>query len=113
MFLSQVTSACHYLHSKHIVHGALQAEYVNVVSPDLVSWPLLRQSLMKQNDYKIFETISGLKINCSKTEGMWISSLSNHKAKPFDIKWPYEPIKSFGEYFTDNQKLLKEENFIQ
>ncbi|XP_068675220.1 uncharacterized protein [Montipora foliosa] len=36
MFLSQVTSACHYLHSKHIVHGALRAEYVNVVSPDLV-----------------------------------------------------------------------------
>ena len=82
MFLSQVTSACHYLHSKHIVHGALRAEYVNVVSPDLVSWPLLRQSLIEQNDYKIFETILGLKINCPKTEGMWINSLRNHNQNP-------------------------------
>ena len=43
-----------------------------------------------------FEIISGLKINCSKTEGMWIGSLRNHKAKPFGIKWPDEPIKAKG-----------------
>ena len=60
-----------------------------------------------------FEIISGLKFNCSKTEGMWIGTLRNHKAKPFGIKWPDEPIKALGVYFTYNQKLLKEKNFIE
>ena len=32
-----------------------------------------------------FEIITGLKINCSKTEGTWIGSLRNHKAKAFGI----------------------------
>lgn len=36
MFLSQVASALHYLHTKHIVHGDLRAEYVNVVAQDKV-----------------------------------------------------------------------------
>ena len=43
-----------------------------------------------------FEIISGLKINCSKTEGMWIGSLRDHKAKPFGIKWLDEPKKTLG-----------------
>ena len=36
-FLSQVTSALHFLHSNHIVHGDLRAEYVNVIAPNKVS----------------------------------------------------------------------------
>ena len=56
----------------------------------------------------LFEIISGLKINISKTEGMWLASLRNDKAKPFDVKWPDEPIKALGVYFTYNQKLLRE-----
>ena len=59
-----------------------------------------------------FEILSGLKINCSKTEGMWIGSKRHYKEKPFGIKWPDEPIKALGVYFTYNQKLLKEKNFI-
>ena len=38
-FLSQVASALHYLHTKHIVHGDLRAMYVTVVSPDKVIKP--------------------------------------------------------------------------
>ena len=44
---------------------------------------------------------------------MWIGSLQNHKAKPFGIKWPDEPKKALGVYFTYNQKLLKEKNFVE
>ena len=60
-----------------------------------------------------FEILSGLKINCSKTEGMWIGSKRHYKEKPFGIKWPDEPIKALGVYFTYDQKLLKEKNFIE
>ena len=58
-----------------------------------------------------FEILSGLKINCSKTEGMWIGSKRHYKA--FGIKWPDKPIKALGVYFTYDQKLLKEKNFIE
>ena len=43
-----------------------------------------------------FEILSGLKINCSKTEGMWIGSRRHYKEKPFGIRWPDEPIKALG-----------------
>ena len=44
---------------------------------------------------------------------MWIGSVRNHKAKPFGIKWLDEPIKALGVYFTNDQKMLKEKNFIE
>ena len=40
-----------------------------------------------------FGNLSGLKINSSKTEGMWIGSLKNNEEKPFGIKWPCGAIK--------------------
>ena len=33
-----------------------------------------------------FGNLSGLKINSSKTEGMWIGSLKNNEEKPFRIR---------------------------
>ena len=41
-----------------------------------------------------FKDISGLKINCTKTEAMWIGSSRNNKSKLFGLKWPSEPIKA-------------------
>ena len=60
-----------------------------------------------------FRSVSGLKINCTKTEGMWIGSARHSKSKPFEIKWPDEPIKALGVYFTYDIKLLHEKNFIE
>ena len=54
--------------------------------------------------------ISGLKINCKRTEGMWIGSTKENKAKPLEIRWPNEPIKALGVYYTYDVKLLKEKN---
>ena len=51
-----------------------------------------------------FRNISGLKIYCSKTEGMWIGSLQESKEEHFGIKWPKIPIKALGVYFTYDQK---------
>ena len=44
---------------------------------------------------------------------MWIGSKRHYKEKPFVIKWPDEPIKALGVYFTYDQKLLKEKNLIE
>ena len=60
-----------------------------------------------------FKRASGLTINFTKTEGMWIGSSKNNKAKPFGIKWPSEPIKALGVFYTYDQKLLLEKNFIE
>ena len=47
-----------------------------------------------------FQHLSGLKVNSSKTEGLWIGSLKNNQIKPFGIKWPEEPIKALGVFFS-------------
>ena len=57
-----------------------------------------------------FQHLSGLKVNSSKTEGLWIGSLKNNQIKPFGIKWPEEPIKALGVFFTYNQNLLYQKN---
>lgn len=44
---------------------------------------------------------------------MWIGSNRHYKEKPFGIKWTDEPIKALGAYFTYDQNLLKEKNFIE
>ena len=44
----------------------------------------------------IFRKLSGLNINTTKTEGMWVGSLRNNESKPFGIKWSGEPIKALG-----------------
>ena len=36
-----------------------------------------------------------------------------NKEKLFGIKWPEKPIKALGVYFTYDQKLLQEKNFIE
>ena len=37
------------------------------------------------------------------------SDLQN-KTKPFGIKWPNEPIKAIGVYYSYDKKLLQEKN---
>ena len=60
-----------------------------------------------------FKLLSGLAINYSKTEGMWIGSCRNNNSKPFGIKWPREPIKALGVYYSYDPALLREKNFIE
>ena len=55
-----------------------------------------------------FKKLSGLAINPSKTEGMWMGSSRGNKTKPFGIKWPNEPIKALGVYYSYDPKLLLE-----
>ena len=48
-----------------------------------------------------------------KTEGWWIGSLNDSESKPLGIKWPTEPIKALGVFFTYDQKLSHLKNFSE
>jgi len=60
-----------------------------------------------------FEKISSLAVNPNKTDRMWIGSLRENKSTPFGIKWTNEPVKTLGVYYSYDQKLLHEKNFIE
>ena len=81
------------------------ADDTTAVLSDVNSALVLFQSL------KHFEILSGLKVNNSKTEGLWIGALKNNDSKPLGIKWPNEPIKALGVFFTYDKTLLYEKNF--
>jgi len=60
-----------------------------------------------------FKNVSGLKVNSLKTEGLWIGSLKGSKMKPLGIKWPQDPIKALGIFFSYDKKLLYLKNFTE
>ena len=47
-----------------------------------------------------FKRVSGLEINTSKTEAMWLGTWKNRKEKPFGFKWPDDPVLALGISFT-------------
>ena len=49
-----------------------------------------------------FKLISGLEINTSKTEAMWLGCWRDKTHTPFNFKWPKEPICALGIYFSYN-----------
>ena len=57
-----------------------------------------------------FAKISGLKVNTSKTEAMWLGSAKFSDEKPFGIKWP-PTIKILGVHFGHDKKLIETLNF--
>ena len=49
---------------------------------------------------KSYEKVSGLKINISKSECMWIGASCNCKREVLGLKWLKRPIKCLGVYLT-------------
>ena len=60
---------------------------------------------------RIFHDISGLELNKTKTEGMWLGSCRYSTSTPFGIAWPSEPIYALGIYFTYNERISFKKNF--
>ena len=57
---------------------------------------------------KSYEKVSGLKINISKSECMWIGVSRNCKREGLGLKWPKRPIKCLGVYLTyDYDEFIK------
>ena len=50
-----------------------------------------------------FGNFSGLKLNRTKTEGIWLGKLKHCKEKYENINWSDKPIKSLGIYFGHNR----------
>ena len=82
-------------------HEAKLLQYADDTTAILLSDENSAKTLFEE--LEVFKNFSGLEINSSKTEGMWIGSLKRKDEKPFSIKWPSEPIKALGTFFTYDQ----------
>ena len=60
-----------------------------------------------------FQDSSGLEVNKTKTEGMWLGALRHNSEAPLDIAWPSKPIASLGIDFTYNEEVSYKKNFEQ
>lgn len=60
-----------------------------------------------------FKSVSGLEINPAKTEGMWLGCWKNSTATPFGFRWPRDPIKALGVFFSYDSNKSNELNFAE
>ena len=59
-----------------------------------------------------FESCSGLRINQSKSEMLWLGSLGQRNDAVLNLKLSDEPIYALGVYFSYNEKLAIKKNFF-
>ena len=74
---------------------------------------ILRDELDAQRLFdflKRFEKLSGLKMNKSKTEGLWLGINKDSDFKPLGIKWQ-SCIKILGIHISHDKNLILENNF--
>jgi len=60
-----------------------------------------------------FKNLSGLEINATNTDGMWLGSWKNNLETPFGFRWPQDPIKALGIFFSYDSHKATELNFIE
>ena len=60
---------------------------------------------------ELFKMCSGLEINKSKTEAMWLGSWRERTDTPFGFRWPTETIYVLGIHFSYNLNLCSYRNF--
>ena len=78
--------------------------YTTAVSSDIDS----ARTFLNLHD--AFKKLSGLTINLSKREGMWIGSSKKSELRPFGITRRGEQIKALRVYYTYDMKLVHEKN---
>ena len=60
-----------------------------------------------------FERCSGLKINHTKSEAMWLGKWKNREDTPFNVKWPKDSVNALGIYFSNSEKVSNKLNFYE
>ena len=58
-----------------------------------------------------FESCSGLRVNKTKTEGLWLGKKEGNSETPFDIAWPKTPIRILGVYVGHETTEVEKANF--
>ena len=58
-----------------------------------------------------FKNCSGLEINKTKTEAMWLGSWAERSDTPFGFRWPKDSIQALGIYISYNQDVSDRLNF--
>jgi len=58
-----------------------------------------------------FKVVSGLVVNNSKTETMWLGKWKNRSDTPFNFNWPVDPICTLGVFFSYNTTKADKLNF--
>ena len=61
---------------------------------------------------EMFKLASGLQMNIDKTEGVWLGRNKDKQETPFGIKWPKEPVKALGIYFSYDKHASERCNFV-
>ena len=79
---------------------------------DTTVFVLDRESVLELlNLLEEFSSLSGLEINTSKTEALWLGQWKDNQDTPFGFKWPKDPILSLDVFFSHNQTDADELNF--
>ena len=60
-----------------------------------------------------FERLSGSKINCTKSEAMWLGKWKNREDTPFNVKWPKDSVFALGIHFSNSEKFSGILNFYE
>ena len=57
--------------------------------------------------------MSGLEVNTSKTEAMWLDKWKNKPDTPFNFNRPVEPICALGVFFSYDTTKADKPNFYE
>ena len=60
-----------------------------------------------------FQECSGLEINKSKTEGLWLGANRNNTTEPLGIAWPSNSVLALGIHFSHDDDVAYQKNFEQ
>ena len=76
----------------------------------------VKDDLSIHNLFKLldkFESLSGLRINQSKSELLWLGSSRQRKDKILNLKLSEEPVYALGIYFSYNDELATKKIFTK
>ncbi|KAL9989282.1 hypothetical protein ACROYT_G003815 [Oculina patagonica] len=89
----------------HEIKTTMYADDTTVFLSDTESVPHLLELLTQ------FKVVSGLEVNSTKTEAMWLGKWKNRCDTPFNFKWPVDPICALGVFFSYDTTKADKLNF--
>ena len=89
----------------HEVKTTMYADHTTVFLRDTESISYLLKLLDQ------FKPVSGLEVNASKTEAIWLGQWKNRSDTPFSFSWPVDPICALGVFFSYDATKAAKLNF--